>query len=307
MSRARLALGLGAALAASSGCARPLETVVVVRDGSTTAVTQTPNSTTTTSTTTSTTTPPTTTTSTTTTTTTTTTPPDPLGPELRRVVITELDATLDVSFQVTAGDASLDGGTVLVDFDGVDLALDIPDDLDTFDGVSGSLTLDRPTVGACASAEDHDIGVEVVDAAARGSGEVQAQISTTAVGVIVDEIGESTASVIGFATIGTLVCGYLDSTGNDGTNYTADQDLVLFEVSSPLQATLRLDWDAIGDYDLLLYTVDNQGVLSRLDGAIAPDVHGPELLPQPLARNVDYVWSVAGWSGDPGDWSITFQ
>ncbi|MEQ1504286.1 MAG: hypothetical protein ABMB14_18745 [Myxococcota bacterium] len=254
------------------------------------------------------TTPPTTSPNTTTTSTTfTIPPPDPNGPQLDDVAITEGASTLDVTFAVSPGDAEVSGGTVLVDFDGVGVVLAIPDDLASWDGVTGAFALDRPTVGGCAVGTDHDVEVSVLDSAGLASGSIVTLLGTTDVGVIVDEVGESLASVLGLVTVGTMICGDLDSTGNNGTDFTADLDFALFELDPTRTWDIGLAWDTIADFDVRLFEADNDNVLTPIGAAGSPDVHGPEALWIHLTRNQRYAFEVAGWSGDPGDWTVTFD
>jgi hypothetical protein len=291
-----LALALALALA---GCGRPDSNVVIVRTVTRTTTTTTTSSTDDTPT-------PTTDTSTSTppTTTFTTEPPDPNGPALSEIQITEVDLELEVAFTLAEGDAPLDGGTLTVALDdGEPAVFVIPDDLYAFDGVEGTVRIPRPTVGRCALGADHELALEAVDTDALSSGTVVALTTTQDVGVIVDEIGEENAVVLGVLTGGALVCGELESTGNDGYTYDADIDYVAFEVDPSVQATVELDWDAAGDYDLLLYTI-YLGYLDLLDEAAHGGFAGPETVNEYLYRNESYIFGVAGWRGDAGAWTV---
>lgn len=241
------------------------------------------------------------------TTTTTSSVPDPDGPRLRTVEVTEGPTVLEVRLTLREGAAPLDGGVVHVDYDETALSLRIPEDLTTWDGTEATFLLDRPMFGLCTEGAVHDLGVEVVDARDRRSATVAAEIATTDVGLIVDEIGESLLSLVGFATPGLLICGTLDSTGHTGADYTADLDFVGFAVDPTEQWTVRLDWDETANYDLLLYQRDADGYMAPIDQAIRADVHGPELLTRRLYRDEQYMVGVGGWSGAAGEWSLTFE
>jgi hypothetical protein len=229
----------------------------------------------------------------------------PGGPRIEAVDLVEHDDVLEVRVSTSRGEAPLLGGVLLLTVDdGEALELDIPDDLGSFVDGQAVLLVDRPHMGECSVGADHEVGVELLDSEGRSSGRERAALTTSDVGLILPESGDSSAPELGLVPNGTLFCSDLDSVGNNGTAYTADRDFVAFEVPSNADWTLELRWDAVGDYDLYVYEIASDGYWDLVDSDHDPDVHGPEAVTTFLGAGHTYAVQVAGWSGDPGDWTV---
>ncbi|MEZ4237934.1 MAG: hypothetical protein R3F59_17670 [Myxococcota bacterium] len=232
--------------------------------------------------------------------------PDPSGPSLSALDVAEGELTLALTFRADPGDAALDGGTLLVTLDDDAYVLEFPRDLDAWSGGVGTVIFDRPTVGRCALAADHQLTVELLDTDGLSSGVVGAQKSTQPQGVVVDEVGDDYVTLLGDLGPGDRVCGALYGTGHSGSNYTSDRDMVGFQVDPAVRLSMSLSWDAApADYDLYLFESDG-GTLTPLDEAAVPG-QGPEALQAPLDAGVQYVLLVVGWDGLADDWTIDLQ
>jgi hypothetical protein len=244
--------------------------------------------------------------STTTTTTTTTTEAEPEGPAIEEIEILELEDLLEVSVSTQPGTAPLEGGTLVVEFDEDEpLMLAIPEDLLSAEGDVLTFTLDRPKVGQCTLGAVHTLGVELLDEVGLSSGQAEAELETSPVGVVVDEVGSDYAWILGVVTAQTLICGTLESTGNDGLDYTGDLDITSFRVDPTGDWDVHLDWEVSGDWDLYLFEQTSSGTYAEINASTGPDLQGPEALTSTLYRSGTYAFEVAGWSGSAGDWTVT--
>jgi hypothetical protein len=238
----------------------------------------------------------------------TTTTSEPEGPAIEQIEIVESADLLEVSVSTAQGTAPLQGGTVVVELDEDEpLMLSIPDDLLSVEGDVLTFSLDRPKVGQCTVGALHELGVEVLDGAGLSSGLAEALVETTAVGVVVDEIGEDLASVLGVLSAETTICGTLESTGNDGFDHTGDLDIASFRVDPTDEWDVRLDWEVSGDWDLYLFEETSSGSYTEIDSSTGPDLQGPELITATLYRSDTYAFEVAGWSGSSGDWTVVIR
>ena len=255
--------------------------------------------------------------------------PDPLGPTITALDLIENDLTLSLVFTVARGKAPIAGGTLLLDVDGEADALVVPDDLDDFDGETGTVVLDRPTIGDCGIGADHEIALELLDDAARSSGEWILMQQTADAGIIVDEIGDALTDLsdLGVLGSGDRICGHLQTVGNDGSDYTGDHDNLVLQVSATERLDLTLDWAQTADIDLYVYEglplVHATGTGSYttlytylysyyagaelLGSAIWSGMSGPESLNLSLEQGVDYWIQVVGWDGAPGDWTLSID
>jgi hypothetical protein len=245
----------------------------------------------------------TTTTSSDTTSTTTVVEPDPAGPRLRQVQLSELDLALELSFEVSEGDGPLAGGELRLTVDGDRVALRFPADLSSWSGGVGTVLLDRPTVGGCALGATHQVTVELVDGDGLSSGVLGTERTTSDQGLVLSEIGDSVVDLLGIVGPGTRICGELDRVGNDGEGYTGDRDMVEFEVDPSTMITARLEWAGAADYDLHLFESDGE-LLTVVDSAATESMAGPEELDASLRRGQPYVLLVVGWEGSPGTWTL---
>lgn len=230
-------------------------------------------------------------------------------PVIAALDLVERPDDLEVHVETIEGDASLRGGTLLVQLDDDDPAeLAIPDDLVSYERGEAVFLVRRPHVGECALGARHTVGVALADAAGRGSDAVEATIGTSDVGLVLPETGDTTFRLVGTLGRGALVCGELDEAANNGLTYSGDRDYIGFEVPAWGTYDFELRWDAAGDWDLLLFEYsDFDGYLYELDAGDGPALHGPEQASAGLYRYTTYVFEVAGWRGDAGAWTVAIE
>ncbi|MGA1863810.1 MAG: hypothetical protein ACMUHX_01985 [bacterium] len=95
--------------------------------------------------------------------------------------------------------------------------------------------------------------------------------------------------------------GNLSSVGNDGEGYTGEVDWYVFTPSVPAIATITLSFDSSNDYDLYLYDANGSMPLEgSTDG-------NPEILVHEVTAYTTYLICVAGWTGSPGNYTLTIS
>lgn len=233
--------------------------------------------------------------------------PDPgvEDPTLASFELVERDDHVEGTVVVEEGTGDLDGGTLLVQIDGGEVVeLAIPGDLESAEGGELVFRIDEVWVGECKVGAYHDVRVQVVADDGGASSRRTAAITTADVGVVVEENGEVDPAGVGLIAPGDLVCGELDLVGNDGFDYTGDLDYVGFVVSPTDLYSLELRWEGVGDWDLYVYAYSLSGAMTEVGSAISSSVHSPEVASAALSSTSLYVFEVAGWSGDPGAWTV---
>lgn len=167
------------------------------------------------------------------------------------------------------------------------------------------IPLERERVGDCVTGGRLAMTFAAVDDRGAGSDDVEAAITTEAVGtILVDGAQPTDLGRLGGAE--ALYCGELASTGNDGEWFVGDQDFVRFTVPASRVVSASLDWTTTTDMDLYLLREDGTDLWIE-DAGDSADAEGPELATMVADPGRSYLVMIAGWSGEPGAWSLTLE
>ena len=158
----------------------------------------------------------------------------------------------------------------------------------------------------CGGGSTYDFEGRVVDEAGNSSDKLDDSLTTSGGGTNIPDFGDdyTDAYDVGTVTAGTVFCGSLTTTGNNGNSWTGDQDWIEFNPASSSSMTFSLTWDgSTGDYDLLLYNA------SSLASPYAQSTSGGTVQPEEITANVSatstYLLLAVGWEGSAGAWAIS--
>jgi hypothetical protein len=115
------------------------------------------------------------------------------------------------------------------------------------------------------------------------------------------------ATDLGPLSAGTTytVSGVASTVSNDGSTWTGDIDFIAFQVPAAGTVNITLDWaEGAADYDLALYNVVND----QLNFLIESYYDKPEAITgQAVSDGELYFIFIAGWEGNPGDWTLLIE
>ena len=120
-----------------------------------------------------------------------------------------------------------------------------------------------------------------------------------------NEVGDDPSQVdgLGLIQIPGEILGNAHSTGNNGSSYTGDFDVMKFTSPKSGPASFSLTWSASGaDYDVMI--ADMTGAI--LAYSSTPGT-GYENFNYTLSSQTDYLLAVGAWSGPGGNWTIRIE
>ena len=180
----------------------------------------------------------------------------------------------------------------------------IPDDLTTWRPSGTSrLSID---FGLCNIPYSVDVVIRLEDAAGNTSSAATSTYTPINSGYRMDssrsdDLGDKTGLDIGSISGTATVCGNLYSV----SSWTGDIDYVIFTAASSATHVVQLSWTESGaDYDIWL--VDMSTGL-EVDSSLVSSTGGPETIRTALVGGTEYFVQIAGWSGNPGDWTLTVR
>ena len=209
-----------------------------------------------------------------------------------------------VSFVADDADDDIEGGELILDADGTMLSYMIPDDLESWtQGSTSTAGINVTGMGDCDSTS-FSITAQVEDRAGNASSSLSTTASVTGDGVQTTEVADDwTEENIGTVAKGDTLCGSVWTTGNNGSTWTGDVDVLYFQASGSGSWKFTLSWSGSADYDLALF--DGAG------NVVASDARESNTSPETIQTNItngnNYYLFVGGWSGATGDWEIATQ
>jgi hypothetical protein len=227
------------------------------------------------------------------------------APELSSFEMSERSSngTIQVSYDAYDSDGDMAGGEASLTVGGRSFTLSIPDDLDSFSPNGTSrFQVDSSHLEAGQTVN----GVFFLkDAAGHRSETLNDSLVLEGGAYVITENGDTDQSRQNLGTISlpATLEGDIYRASNDGYAYTGDLDWIEFRVGSTGSARFALTWDAVGtDYDLHLLLNGNTQAQSVQNGDVQP-----ESFNSTLQANTTYVLVVAGWEGNPGDYTVVIQ
>lgn len=232
--------------------------------------------------------------------------PGPTGgvaPSLSAFSATESGDRVRFSFQVSDPDGDLNGGTVRLTVGATEYSFAYPADVSVVGEGSASVSLDASELDRNRS---YDCALAMLDRADHRSDTVRTSLTLGPWQVSVTENGDTPGDVSGLGRIEVpaIISGDIYRTGNDGSGYTADLDVVKFAVPATGNYSVVLEWAAgSADYDLFLM---GTGLVTIGSSARAGTMQ-PELTSAPLQAGTFYYFAVGGWSGPGGAWTVRIE
>jgi|GEM_PF-3189982 len=120
-----------------------------------------------------------------------------------------------------------------------------------------------------------------------------------------NEVGDDPSQVdgLGLIQIPGEILGNTHSTGNNGSTYAGDFDVMKFTSPKSGPAAFSLTWSASGaDYDLMI--ADMTGAVQAYSSTNGTAY---ENFVYTLSSQTDYLLAVGAWSGPGGDWTIRIE
>jgi hypothetical protein len=226
------------------------------------------------------------------------------APTLSDLSTTSSGPDVVVSFVADDADDDIEGGELLLDADGTMLSYMIPDDLESWtQGSTSTAGISVTGMGDCDSSS-FSITAQVEDRAGNASSSLSTTASVSGDGVQTTEVADDwTEENIGTVAKGDTLCGNIWTTGNNGSDWTGDVDVMYFQASGSGSWKFTLSWSGTADYDLALF--DGAGNL------VASDARESNTSPESVQTNITngsyYYLFVGAWSGATGDWEIATQ
>ncbi len=222
-------------------------------------------------------------------------------PSIDAFSATEETTSVRFNFTVSDQDNDMDGGWATIEVGSTSQTYRWPQDLDMTSDTRGSTTW---LLSQFAPEMTETVRLTAEDATGRTDTTSISFTRSTAT-YTATENGDDLMSAVnlGEIQVPAEISGSIHSCGNFGGGYSADTDMVKFQVASSRRYQMELTWSDGGVSDLDLYLLDNNNnELSR-----STTIFYPEQIAYDLNTGINYQLFVGCWSGSPGSWTVRVQ